>query len=198
MKTFNYLTIIFLCSLIFSCGSNPSHIKKDFIIKTNAEKGNIANNETLILSIENKKNHNIDSISYTLNGNRIKNSTTLNKFKLGKQTIEANVYFNNEKETIKTQITILNNETPKIYKYKIVNEYPHDITSYTQGLEFYKNNLYESTGLYKKSKLRHVDYKTGAIIRNIDLDNEYFGEGLTILNDKIYQLTWKKGTGCMM
>ena len=92
-------------------------------------------------------------------------------------------------------ITILNNESPKIFTYNIINEYPHDITSYTQGLEFYNDTLYESTGQYKESKLRKVDYKTGEVIKNIDLADEYFGEGLTILNDKIYQLTWQKGTG---
>ncbi|MEP1488120.1 MAG: glutaminyl-peptide cyclotransferase [Algibacter sp.] len=195
MKTFKYLTIIFLSCLTLSCGSNSGQKKDDFTIKTNAKKGDISNNERLILSIENKKKHIIDSVSFTLNGKRVEKNTALNTFKLGKHTIGANVYFNNEKQTINTAITILNSEMPKIYKYKIINEYPHDITSYTQGLEFFNDNLYESTGQYKESKLRHVDYKTGEIIKNIDLADEYFGEGLTILNDKIYQLTWKEGTG---
>ena len=50
---------------------------------------------------------------------------------------------------------------PKIYTYEIVNTYPHDITSYTQGLEFYNGDLYESTGQYGESKLRKIDYNTG-------------------------------------
>ena len=195
MKSVKYLTIIFLSSIVLSCGSNSSHKKNDFAIKTNAKKGNISNNESLILSIDNKKNHTIDSVSYTLNGKSIEKNTPLSFFKLGKHSIEATVYLNDEKQIITTAVTILNSQTPKIYKYKIINEYPHDITSYTQGLEFYKGKLYESTGQYKESKLRQVDYKTGEVIKNIDLADEYFGEGLTILNDKIYQLTWKKGTG---
>lgn len=195
MKIFKYLIIIFLSSLSLSCGSNSSQKKNDFNIVTNTKKGNISNNETLILSIENKKEYIIDSVTFTLNEKPIEKTTPLNIYKLGKHTIEAVVYHNNEKQTVNTTITILNSETPKIYTYKIINEYPHDITSYTQGLEFFNDHLYESTGQYKESKLRQVNYKTGEIIKNIDLADEYFGEGLTILNDKIYQLTWKEGTG---
>ncbi|WNH10450.1 glutaminyl-peptide cyclotransferase [Thalassobellus suaedae] len=195
MKIIKYLTIIFLSGLLIACGSNAGQKKNDFSIKTNAIKGDISNNETLKLSIENKKNHKIDSIAYTIDGKRISEHITLKNQKLGKQTIQAIIYFNNEKQTTNTTVTILNNQPPKIYTYKIINEYPHDITSYTQGIEFLNDNLYESTGQYKESKLRHVDYKTGEVLKNIDLADEYFGEGLTILHDKIYQLTWKEGTG---
>ncbi|KJD34880.1 glutamine cyclotransferase [Tamlana sedimentorum] len=195
MMRFNHLTIIILCLILSSCGSNSGNKKRYFSIETNAKKGNISNNETLKLSLENKKNINIDSVSYTLNGTKITASTLLKDFKLGKQTIEGTVYFDGEKQSITSPLTILNSELPKVYKYKIVNEYPHDITSYTQGLEFFNDTLYESTGQYKESKLRKVDYKTGEVIKNINLANEYFGEGLTILNNKVYQLTWQKGTG---
>ena len=195
MHTFKYLLIIFLSGLIISCGPNSGKSKSVFSIKTNANKGDISNNMTLLLSLKNKKNHTIDSVSYTLNGNKVSENFQLKNSKLGKQTIEAVVYFNNEKETVNTTITILNSEPPKVYSYKIINEYPHDITSYTQGIEFFNDTLYESSGQYKKSKLRKVNYKTGEVIKNIDLSNEYFGEGLTILNDKIYQLTWREGTG---
>ncbi|MGC1204316.1 MAG: glutaminyl-peptide cyclotransferase [Flavobacteriaceae bacterium] len=195
MNTFKYLTIIFLSGLLLGCGSKNGTKKSDFTIKTNTEKGDISNNETLKISLENKKSHTIDSVSYTLDGNKISESTPLNNFKLGKQTIEATVYFNNEKQIANTAITILNSETPKIFTYKIINEYPHDITSYTQGLEFFNDTLYESTGQYKESKLRKVNYKTGEVLKNITLADEYFGEGLTILDNKVYQLTWQKGTG---
>ncbi|MFI1744143.1 glutaminyl-peptide cyclotransferase [Thalassobellus sediminis] len=195
MKIIKYLAIIFLSGSLIACGSKTGHKKNDFSIKTNAIKGNISINETLKLSIENKKKYTIDSITYTFEGKYISDKISLKNRKLGKQTIEANVYFNNEKQTVNTTITILNNEAPKIYTYKIINEYPHDITSYTQGIEFANDNLYESTGQYKESKLRHIDYKTGDIIKNIDLADEYFGEGLTILHDKVYQLTWREGTG---
>lgn len=195
MKTFKTLTIIFLSALIISCGSNSNQKKNDFSIKTNAKKGNIAINETLNLSLENKKAIAIDSVSYALNGEKINENFVLSDHKLGKYNIEASVYYNNEVQTANTSITILNDAAPKIYKFKTINVYPHDITSYTQGLEFFNDTLYESTGQYKESKLRKLDYKTGKVLKNINLANEYFGEGLTILNNKIYQLTWQKGTG---
>ncbi|MFL1012751.1 glutaminyl-peptide cyclotransferase [Flavisericum labens] len=195
MKTFNYLTIIFLSGLVISCGSNSGSKKSDFRIKTNADKGNIANSETLNLSIENKKGHDIDSIMYTLNGEKINNNTTLKNFKLGKQSLKATVYYRGEQQVATSAITILSSELPKIYHYNILNEYPHDITSYTQGIEFFNDTLYESTGQYRESKLRKIDYKTGKVIKNINLADEYFGEGLTILNNKVYQLTWQKSVG---
>jgi len=195
MNTFKALTIIFLSVILVSCGSNSGQKKSDFSIKINAEKGNISISETLTLSLVNKKNHSIDSLVYTLNGKKVSENFALNNHKLGKHSVEATVYFNNEKQTVNTSVTILNNEAPKIYKFNIINEYPHDITSYTQGIEFFNDTIYESTGQYKESKLRKIGYKTGEIIKNINLANEYFGEGLTILNDKIYQLTWQEGTG---
>jgi len=195
MKRFKYLTIIFLGVLLISCGSNSGHKKSDFTIKTNAIKGNISNSATLQLSLENKKNHTIDSILYRLNGNIINEASALNNFKLGKQTVEATIYYDGEKQTTSSTVTILNSELPKVYTYKIINEYPHDITSYTQGLEFYNDTLFESTGQLKESKLRKLNYKTGTVLKDLKLADEYFGEGLTILNNKVYQLTWQKGTG---
>ena len=195
MKIFKSLIIIFLVSLVVACGSNNGLKKNDFHITSNAEKGNISIDETLKLNLDNKKNHVIDSVSYALNGKRIEATTALSNFKLGKHPLDATVYFNGEHQKINSSITILNNESPKIFTYEIINEYPHDITSYTQGLEFHNDTLYESTGQHKESKLRKVDYKTGEVLKNVNLADEYFGEGLTILNDKIYQLTWQKGTG---
>jgi glutamine cyclotransferase len=195
MNISKYLTIIFLAIILVSCGSKSGQKKSDFTIITNAEKGNISNNQILKLSLENKKNYSIDSISYTLDGKKVHDNYPLNNFKLGKHTLQASVYFNNEKQLSTSTLTILNSDLPKVYSFKIINEYPHDITSYTQGLEFFNDTLYESTGQYKESKLRKVDYKTGKVIKSINLADEYFGEGLTILNNKVYQLTWQKGTG---
>lgn len=195
MNIYKYLLITFLSSFIISCGSKSGQKKSDFTIKTNAEKGNISNTETLKISLENKKNHILDSVIYTLNSKPINKNIELSSFKLGKQTIEATVYFNNEKQTVNAPVTILNGKSPKIYTFNIINEYPHDITSYTQGLEFYNDTIYESTGQPKESKLRKIDYKTGEVLKNIDLADEYFGEGLTILNNKVYQLTWQNDIG---
>ncbi len=195
MKALNYLGIIMLLIMVVSCGSNSGKNNNQFRIMTNAVKGNLSIKDNLKLSLQNKKNHQVDSVVYTLNGVRINDDFPLKNHKLGKHTIEATVFFNNETQTINTSLTVLNDAPPKIFSYEIVNEYPHDITSYTQGLEFYNGNLYESTGQKKESKLRQVNYKTGEVIKNINLADAYFGEGITILENKIYQLTWQAGTG---
>ena len=81
--------------------------------------------------------------------------------------------------------------TAKNISYSIITTYPHDTSSYTQGLIVYKDGLYEGTGLEGKSKLMKTDLKTGKALQKIDLDKQYFGEGVTILNDTVYQLTWQ-------
>ncbi len=79
----------------------------------------------------------------------------------------------------------------KIMSFSIIDTFPHDTSSFTQGLLIYKGELYEGTGLEGKSSLMKVDIKTGKALQRVDLDPKYFGEGVTILNDTVYQLTWK-------
>ncbi len=78
-----------------------------------------------------------------------------------------------------------------VLKYTVGAVYPHDTTAFTQGLEFYKGELYEGTGEEGESQLRKLDLKTGKVLKKIDLDKQYFGEGITFFGDKIYQLTWQ-------
>ncbi len=75
------------------------------------------------------------------------------------------------------------------YSFKIINRYPHDTSSFTQGLIFHDGYLYETTGLRRQSKLMKVKLSTGKAIRSKALDDRYFGEGMTLLNGKIYQVT---------
>ncbi|WAC02103.1 glutaminyl-peptide cyclotransferase [Lacinutrix neustonica] len=193
MNMFKYLTLIFLATLLSNCGEGA--LKKNFTIKTNTTNNTIALKEQLVLSISNPKRLEIESVMYTLNGEPISETATLEQVKLGQQEIKALVSFDGEIETVTHTISIVNNDAPKVFSYEIINTYPHDITSYTQGLEFYKGNLYESTGQKGESKLRKVNYKTGEVLENADLANPYFGEGLTVLDNKIYQLTWQSGKG---
>ena len=82
------------------------------------------------------------------------------------------------------------NPPPPVLSYNIVKVYPHDTSSYTEGLIWYNNELYESAGSYNKSKLFKSDIATAKASNTVKLDDKYFGEGIAILNDKIYQLTY--------
>jgi glutaminyl-peptide cyclotransferase len=86
---------------------------------------------------------------------------------------------------------------PKAISYSIVSTLPHDTSSFTEGLLFYKDKMYESTGEIHKSKLAEVDLKTGKIVRSVTLDTAYFGEGIVIINDTVYQWTYQNKVGLM-
>ncbi|MBW6467458.1 MAG: glutaminyl-peptide cyclotransferase [Brevefilum sp.] len=79
--------------------------------------------------------------------------------------------------------------------YEVVNAYPHDPGAFTQGLIYHSGYLYESTGLYGQSSLRKVELETGTVLQQVDLSPEYFGEGLTLWEDTLVQITWREGTG---
>ena len=85
-------------------------------------------------------------------------------------------------------------QTPQ-YGYQVVHVYPHDPNSFTEGLEYRAGFLYESTGLKGRSWLRKEKVETGQVLQQIDLDPQYFGEGITILNGKIVQLTYQTEIG---
>jgi len=85
-------------------------------------------------------------------------------------------------------------ELPVQLKLSLVAVHPHDAQAFTQGLEFHKGELFEGTGLYGRSSLRRVEIATGKVFQSIPLARQYFGEGITQFNDKIYQLTWQEKT----
>jgi glutamine cyclotransferase len=85
--------------------------------------------------------------------------------------------------------------TIPVYTYFIVNKVPHDFNAYTQGLVFNDGFLFESTGRKGQSSLRKVNPDDGAVLMFHSLADEYFGEGITIFNEKIYQLTWQSYIG---
>jgi glutaminyl-peptide cyclotransferase len=79
------------------------------------------------------------------------------------------------------------------YQVKVIEKYPHDPMAYTQGLFYYNGFLYESTGMSGRSTLRKVNLQTGEIIKSYKVPGAYFAEGIELINDMIYQLTWVSG-----
>jgi glutamine cyclotransferase len=150
----------------------------------------------------NNENKTIDSVVYFSNGERLASVKGNDKFsldlkgkKLGYHQIKALVYFDKDTVSTKTRIEVASGVVPKLLKYTVVNSYPHDVNAFIEGYEFYNDTLIESTGLKGKSYFAKVDYKTGQSFKKVDLDAQYFGEGITIINDKVYQLTWENQEG---
>jgi len=81
------------------------------------------------------------------------------------------------------------------YTYKIINTYPHDHSAFTQGLVYENGFLYEGTGLYKRSTVRRVELETGNVVKLHEIPEQYFGEGITVYENRIIQLTWKAREG---
>lgn len=160
----------------------------------------IKSNQPLTISISEKGNKPIDSVQFSIDNQKVKstnNTATFNLdgYKLGKHNITAIVFYENKTEKVTNPIYILADTAPDIYTYKIINTYPHDKKAYTQGLEYHNGFLYEGTGQKGESSIRKVNLTTGEVLQQKDLDAQYFGEGITILNNKIYQLTWRGGVG---
>tara|TARA_Y100001935_G_scaffold172710_1_gene142626 strand:- start:300 stop:1316 length:1017 start_codon:yes stop_codon:yes gene_type:complete len=186
-------TVVFLFPLlIFNCQSS---IDKDFKINITSSDKIISNGDNIKIIIESKSGQVIDSAAYYLNEKEVESETTLKDLKLGENSAKVKIYSNGLEHSIERNFDIYSNKKPEILTYKIINEYNHDQNAYTQGLEFYGNKLYESTGLNGKSSLREVDLNSGEILKAINLNYEYFAEGLTILNNKIFQLTWRNKIG---
>jgi glutamine cyclotransferase len=81
------------------------------------------------------------------------------------------------------------------YGFEVVNSWPHDAKAFTQGLIFHDGALVESTGQYGESTLRRVELKTGKVLKRVEMPSQFFGEGVTVLGGKLYQLTWQGKRG---
>ncbi len=96
---------------------------------------------------------------------------------------------------IYTDFLLLSDITPQKYGYKIIKAYPHNIEHFTQGFEIRNGFLYEGTGQEGTSSIYKIDLSSWKVIKEFKLEDKYFGEGITILNDKLYQLTYKTQIG---
>ncbi|KGL64242.1 glutaminyl-peptide cyclotransferase [Polaribacter sp. Hel1_85] len=157
-------------------------------------------NATIDVTLKEKEDKPVNSVQFFVNGKEISsegNSTSINTsdFGVGKHVVSALVFYPEKSKKVNNSFEVLANKAPVVYDYNIINEYPHDTKAYTQGLEYHNGFLYETTGRRGQSTLRKVEIKTGKVLQKIDLDKKYFGEGMTIFNNKIYWLTWqgKKG-----
>lgn len=180
--------------LISACGGE----KKVLLFEIQTNGNSFQQHESIDVSIKNDGGEEIKSIVYSIDGKELTQKdgkVVLDIPKLGSKTLKAQVSYNETETAITKNIKVLAEKAPELYTYEIINTYPHDNKAYTQGLEFHNDTLYESTGHNGTSWLRKLNFKTGEVYEQVDLDDTYFGEGITILNGKVYQLTWKGGIG---
>ncbi|NLD62756.1 MAG: glutaminyl-peptide cyclotransferase [Bacteroidales bacterium] len=90
---------------------------------------------------------------------------------------------------------MLSDISPVTYRYRVINRYPHDRRAYTQGLLYDDGFFFEGTGQQGESSLRKVEVETGRVISQVNLDGSLFGEGVALLEDRLYQLTWTSKVG---
>jgi glutamine cyclotransferase len=89
----------------------------------------------------------------------------------------------------------ISGKSPPVYTFTVVHIFPHDTLAYTQGLAYRNGFLYEGTGLNGRSSLRKVRLENGDVVQRVDLGAEFFGEGITIVKDRVLQLTWTSEVG---
>lgn len=97
--------------------------------------------------------------------------------------------------TLPSQAPLARPAKPMEYGYRVVKTFPHDPHSFTQGFEFHDGLLFEGTGMNGQSYLKKEKLETGQVLQQSKIDDQFFGEGITVVGQQVYQITWKSGTG---
>lgn len=217
-KYFVFLTIIMLITWIISCSGKSGNLSGKISQPATAVSDEPAAKLIKMISPEEnagyKLNENIkvvleaegtDSIKIWFDGlivNVLRNSpweyNIPSSFtgKTGRKALKAIAYKKgNKPQTITKFIIIYSDVDPKRNGYKVINTYPHDKEAFTQGLVYENGILYESTGQPNESSLRKVELATGKVLSQLNLGAQLFGEGIAIMGEKIYELTWESKVG---
>jgi glutamine cyclotransferase len=197
------ILLLVIGSVLVSCRRKD----KNLVSFVSPEAGTVVPSGKNILLKTDAESGTFDSITYYIDtafaGSR-KDTTSIsvstNGLTLGARLLTAKVYKGGVPTEVTSNIQLLPANAPKRYSYKVINTFPHDTSSYTEGLEFHDGYLYESDGGYEDSStgassLRKVDLKTGKVLKQIDIKGHIFAEGLTIIGDKIIQITYQEGVG---
>ena len=195
MKTpysFLFIPVLFFLT---QCGSTPdySELKLRVIDAKKLKSGGLLN-----WSVSNPKNKVYSILSLELADQSLEASegeVRLPEYPLGDQELKATLLVDQDTIVRTKTVRLLAKNPPKLYTYTLLNEFRHDPSSYTQGLEFYGDTLLESTGKRGASVLRKIDFESGEVYAQTALENNYFGEGITVWEDQAIWLTWEAGLG---
>lgn len=209
MKTLPYLALILLflaCQTDYSKKkSGPALVVKSPVTLSLEYEGNkpVAGQVIKAIATASDEAKSIDKVDF-YHGEELLESVTSAPFEIsiptsdwgtGRNEIRAMAVMDGKIERKSEFITLLSDITPKIYGFRVINAYPHDRRSYTQGLIYVDGAMYEGTGHKGLSALKEVDIETGKTIREQKMDSKIFGEGITVMGDKVYQLSWQAATG---
>ena len=134
----------------------------------------------------------IDSVRFTSRKDTLAIKIKTDTMPLGSKLITARIFADGKAQEVSTNIILKAAKAPVAYGYKVVKVFPHDTSSYTEGLEYHDGYLYESAGDYGHSSLRKVDLNTGKVVKIANMAPQYFGEGIATVGNKILQLTYRE------
>lgn len=213
MRINRILGFLTLGILLIGCGeevpnrntSRPSSQNKKTLIKVEFDKkGTIVFADSIAINVQATDTHlTLKTLRITQPGMSFEKvlstgQTTIHTTNTGGGNVRLKfeaVFENGEKSTRYKEFLVVANKVPTAYQMSVIRSYPHDPSSFTQGLLIYNNALYEGTGNYGETRLRKMDLGTGKVHQQKDLESDIFGEGITIFDGKLYQLTYKASLG---
>ncbi|MBR4266666.1 MAG: glutaminyl-peptide cyclotransferase [Bacteroidales bacterium] len=221
MKRTKLFLISALLPLVMSCGNSnqndkqnsnnetqknqETRYKNNFSVKIdNLDTGSIGKiGDKYYLSIAEDSIIKVDSSLIKVDGktiavlgeNELTYTIDTKNFRCGIVPVSVEIHFNGKTETPAASVKLMSDITPKTKSYKVVKTYNHDREAYTQGLIYEDGYFYESTGLNRKSSLRKVKIENGEVLQSKMLEDQYFGEGLATIDDRLIQLTWRSNVG---
>ena len=204
--TLSFFSFLFILTVFMNCAQSSSHSRRPVTsIQLEPKKKSFKLGEELKINLQTKlKEGSLEKIEISVDGKIILTSNNLTNsikykttdFGVGKHIVKISatktdgVSGDNYEE-----IFVTSDSKPIKYSYQIIAVYPHNTNHFTQGLEFHENMLYEGTGQEGSSYIYQVNLQTGKTQKEYKLDNQYFGEGITILNNQIFELTYKNKIG---
>lgn len=164
---------------------------------------NITSGQVISLTFSGADTTAIDSACATIDGRKFRFANGSTQIEIptigmpvGQKTIRVEAWTGNgEVAEGRARVCIKSDIEPERLTYKVIKRLPHNSRYYTQGLEFDGDILYEGTGLEGRSAVYKIDFEKQSVITSADLANNYFGEGVTIMGGKLYQLTWRSCIG---
>ncbi len=202
-KPSNALSMVcLLLALLFTASCQDRPAVSTLWFKSPMSDQSLPLGQDIKVELDVPKGEDIGSVEYLIDGKSMGTGQGAAPFMIstkglsvGFKTIAAIVDKDGDKDTLEIKVQMNSGLPPEEYAYKIVKEYPHDTSAYTQGLEYHNGLFLESTGQEGHSTLRWVEPASGKPVQMEKLADQYFGEGATLVGDKIVMLTWRSNMG---